>query len=300
MPASNSSEVRPDRPAARTRPRSDDVRSPPPGRTGNAVLRAAVLSIGLHAIAVVLLARGLDFQPAPERAAPELVRMTLMPRSVPEPPAADADADDTPRADDLAGPGETPIADRPATPPEPPAPTTNPAPRVDRTPPPEADPAASASVDLARLRAQVRTLAPLTDDAAPADGLGASRPEATLPWAETGSAIRGLPLGGGWLNPYVGPVRPYSETWGAPNGEQRGFFVLANGQAVCTRVDAPTNDEMKNPWMSMRVTYMRLCGRVRGTAPPPDDLDYAPAPAALRQSADGVVSDELPSGDVVP
>jgi hypothetical protein len=161
-------------------------------------------------------------------------------------------------------------------------------------------------IDLDRLRRQLADRAFSDEPQHEAGPPGRPDTRRALPWTERGEAIRGLPLGGGWLNPYVGPVEARSETWTSQSGEGRGYHVLANGQAVCTRTPAPSFSELIHPWKAMRVTLAWNCGRVRGSAPPPDDLDYAPAPAALRDSthagsSSGRSSDRsAPEGTAVP
>ena len=278
LPRPVSSRLKPQAPRAR-----DSGARPRPGAR-SAVVLAAGLSIGLHAAALIVLAGWVDRRPSLEAPASDVIRLTLAP--APTPPFAQPQAEPqtteplAPGVPDLTNPtGATPI-ERPVE-----SRSQTPAAESPEEIPEREAAAPAAKIDLVRLREQFSTLQRESDSDGGSAPPGIRPPAATLPWAGTGTVIPGLPRGGGWLNPYVGPVQPRSETWGAPNGEQRGYFVLANGQAVCTRVAAPTNDELMNPWMSMRVTYMRLCGRVRGTAPPADDLDYAPAPAALRRPA---------------
>lgn len=253
-------------------------------------LPAAISSLALHAVAVALLAWWIDDRPSPPVPEPDFVVVTL--HSVER-------ADSAPVAEAAPVPLQEPVDQEP--PPDPPTvareevPPAALAAQPEDTPPEEVLEAAAAalaartgstSVDLQELRHQITTLA-LPDDEDAGDGAAPAfdaAPSATVPWVRSGAPIRGLPLGGGWLNPWVGPVQAYSETWASATGEQRGVHVLANGQVICTRVDAPTNDELMNPWMSMRVTYVRLCGKERGRAPPPDDLRYAPPPPSLRRS----------------
>ncbi|MBY6205801.1 hypothetical protein [Halomonas denitrificans] len=251
-------------------------------------LPAAIASLALHAVAVVLLAWWIDDRPSLPVPDPDIVVVSLQSVERTD-PVPDSEPAPTPPPEPLEQ--DSPSAAPEENPPDRVAAATEDA-RPAETPeaPIEAretgiDPP---SVGLQELRQQITTLA-LPDDEDADDGAAPAfdaAPPSTVPWTSSGAPIRGLPLGGGWLNPWVGPVQAYSETWGSVVGEQRGVHVLPNGQVLCTRVDAPTNDELMNPWMSMRVTFVRLCGRERGTPPPTDDLRYAPPPPALRRTLD--------------
>lgn len=92
-----------------------------------------------------------------------------------------------------------------------------------------------------------------------------------LPWTGTGSAIPGLPGTRGWLSGHVGRVAPASQRWQANDGSQRARYVLADGTVVCSQRRAPTIDELMNPWKSLAVTLVSVCGRER--PPPPDFSD---------------------------
>jgi hypothetical protein len=243
------------------------------------VLRAVGLSVALHGTVVLLLALWIDSRPSPSITDSPIVRVTLVPTPAPSAPAretlesvppdpdpierVDASSEDVPAAEpEVAARDDRPPASAPA--------------RSTDVPP------AIADIDLDRLRLQLQAFDPIEPDEDEAGPPGSMPRSVAVPWTARGDAIRGLPIGGGWLNPYVGPVQPRSETWGSSIGEQRGYHVLASGQAICTRTPAPSFSELIHPWKAMRVTLAWDCGRVRGTAPPPDDLDYAPAPAALR------------------
>lgn len=259
-----------------------------------ASLTAAGASLALHLLAVLALAWWIGDQPPIELPESNVVMVTLEPRPRPEatpalePAAIEAAADRRQPAEEAAEeqvpepviPGSPAIADSPVS--DPPIPG-----RSEEALPSQADRTLEPQVGLPQLREQIMTLT-LAEPDADEDAVPAfsSAPEVSVPWARAGDRIRGVPLGGGWLNPWVGPVAAYSETWGSIIGEQRGVHVLSNGQVICTRVDAPTNDEMMNPWMSMRVTYVRLCGKGSGTAPAMDDLRYAPPPPSLRRDPD--------------
>lgn len=260
----------------------------------------ALGSLLLHATALFLLAWWVDDRapvPAPER---PVVTVTLEPIEPAGPTVEDGTAPEPaePLPDELEAldpstaqePIAAPAPDTPALR-DPPLAAGLESPVDDLTteaPPIDRPRVSSPAVDLQQLRQQLSTLSLPDDEDGPAGAAPTfdAPPTTTVPWAQSGERIQGLPLGGGWLNPWVGPVEAYSETWGSIIGERRGVHVLPNGQVICTRVDAPTNDELMNPWMSMRVTYVRLCGRERGTAPPADDLRYAPPPPALRRTPD--------------
>ncbi|NKI34460.1 hypothetical protein HFP89_04695 [Wenzhouxiangella sp. XN79A] len=256
-------------------------------------VRAAALSLGLHAAAAMLLVLLVEPPPPLRTPTSDIVRVALV--ATPR-PASDAD----------------PARPIQPTVPAPPAESSGVPPRelpIESTLQPARDRSAAAepavqatpqdrspAIDLDRLRMQLADGLPIEDPEARPGPPGSAEPPTAVPWARRGEPIRGLPIGGGWMNPYVGPVRPRSETWGSQIGERRGYYVLANGQAVCTRAPAPSFAELTHPWKAMTVTLAWACGRQRGTAPPPDDLDYAPAPAALRERS----VDADPGANVVP
>lgn len=283
-------------------PTSESVPTGPPSSTAparqapradrrrrlRASLPSALASLGLHAFALAALALWIDLPEAPTAERSAVISVTLQTpfehpfQAEPADATVELEAESESKLEPELQPAIEPErasapADAPASgtaiadPPPPPPPRVDP---TDREP----------TIGLTTLRRQINALAlPDDEDASGTTPRFDAAPGGDLPWARSGAPIRGLPLGGGWLNPWVGPVEPRSETWGSVVGEQRGVHVLANGQVICTRVDAPSNDELMNPWMSMRVTYVRLCGKERGTAPPTDDLRYAPPPPMLRR-----------------
>ena len=76
-----------------------------------------------------------------------------------------------------------------------------------------------------------------------------------------GFAVPRLPSQAGWLNDYVGPIRPHIDRWQEADGAQAMRVVTASGQAYCGRARAPTASEEFNPWKSTALMYWRLCGR---------------------------------------
>lgn len=79
----------------------------------------------------------------------------------------------------------------------------------------------------------------------------------------SGAPAPRLPDAPGWLNDYVGTVRPGAESWQEADGSTSSRVVLAGGQVLCGRQRAPSMDEIFNPWMSAAVTTWRACGRER-------------------------------------
>ncbi len=287
-------------------PTSESVPTGPPWSTASArqVLRAdrrrrlraslpsALASLGLHAFALAALALWIEPPGAPPAERSPVISVTLQTqfeRPLQTEPAdakveleTESESKFEPELEPAIGPERASSpAEAPASRTEIADPPSPPSPRVDPT---DRETTIGLTIGLTTLRRQISALAlPDDEDASGTTPGFDAAPDGDLPWTRSGAPIRGLPLGGGWLNPWVGPVESRSETWGSVVGEQRGVHVLANGQVICTRVDAPSNDELMNPWMSMRVTYVRLCGKERGTAPPSDDLRYAPPPPMLRR-----------------
>lgn len=267
----------------------------PTGTPRPDAFRAAVLAVGLHAGALLLLALWAESKTILPTTVPDMIRVTLL-----APPSRQRTAETPspvqPHEFDTLDEATPPVESLPSELPRPESPVV----QADFEEPPPAQgpewaPARIASqmvapelegspgVDLAGLRLQLTNLTPISRDTDEAGAPGTVQPSPAMPWTERGDSVRGLPLGGGWMNPYVGPVQPRSETWDSPTGERRGYFVLNNGQAICTRRAAPSFAELIHPWKAMAVTYAWGCGRQRGTAPSAVDLDYAPAPAALRE-----------------
>lgn len=95
-------------------------------------------------------------------------------------------------------------------------------------------------------------------------------PTRDLPWSRRGDPVPGLPGMRGWIATYTSAVTPHSETWKANDGSTRGRHVLADGTVICTQRRAPTIDELMNPWKSLIVTMVRICGREQ-----PAPVDYS-------------------------
>jgi len=91
-----------------------------------------------------------------------------------------------------------------------------------------------------------------------------------------------LPSQPGWLDRYTGRVSPSIDRWRGSDGGSSARIVTGSGQVVCVRTRAPTSAEIFNPWMSLAVPMVRLCGRERPAPPersdpwqrlPPDQPD---------------------------
>lgn len=83
--------------------------------------------------------------------------------------------------------------------------------------------------------------------------------------------LPGLPSQPGWLNQYTGRVSPSIDRWRGSDGGSSARIVTGSGQVVCVQTRAPTTAEIFNPWMSLAVPMVSLCGRER--PPPPDRSD---------------------------
>lgn len=95
--------------------------------------------------------------------------------------------------------------------------------------------------------------------------------------------IPGMPDAAGWLNEYVGPVRPSIERWADPGGAVNARTVLSNGQVICTQGAAPALDgPFSIGWPP--VAMSRLCGRER---PTPVDTTRLNTPPMIRPSRPG-------------
>ncbi len=75
--------------------------------------------------------------------------------------------------------------------------------------------------------------------------------------------IPALPDQPGWLNDYVGSVKPSLDQWQNSDGSRETRMVLANGQVICGRAQAPTVAELFNPQFALNIMTFRHCGRER-------------------------------------
>lgn len=242
--------------------------------------RAVLLSLVLHGLLVAAIALAPPLQRTAEAPTPTIRLVAVAtgePETAPEPvPAEPETADPTPPPGPAA-PSEVPApTDAPDLPeasgtnaPSPSEPTTN-RPQPDESTAPRDEVRSGIS---ARILEQIgaREPKPATD--------GGS----DLPWAGTGSAIPGLPGARGWLSGHVGRVDPQAHRWQANDGSSRGRYVLADGTVVCTQRRAPTIDEIMNPWKSLAVTQVSVCGRERPA--PPDFSDPRTRPPPRPRSA---------------
>ena len=70
-----------------------------------------------------------------------------------------------------------------------------------------------------------------------------------------------LPGAPSLFDAWLKPTTPSLEQW---TGQEGGFHsrqVLSDGTVLCTRLQAPTTQEIFNPWMSAAVSMMRGCGQ---------------------------------------
>ncbi len=79
------------------------------------------------------------------------------------------------------------------------------------------------------------------------------------------SSIPRLPDQPGWLNDYVGTVRPSNDSWHEPDGSQRARLVTRSGDIWCGQNDPPPISDVFNPQFSVNVMRWRTCGRERPT-----------------------------------
>ncbi|MEN1728789.1 MAG: hypothetical protein AAGJ52_10160 [Pseudomonadota bacterium] len=80
-----------------------------------------------------------------------------------------------------------------------------------------------------------------------------------------------LPSTTGWIDQFVGSVKPSVDQWKNADGTRESRIVTATGQVFCGRARAPTPSEMFNPSFAMNILLFRECGRVRPA--PPDASD---------------------------
>lgn len=234
--------------------------------------RAVLLSLVVHGMLIAAVALA---PPLPRPTEPPTLTMRLLATvpaesdpvpgpmaaepepAAPRPPPSETAASTEASAPvlDAPDPGEAPDVDAPSS--------SGQAP--DRTPPT----VSSAPRDGRRPGISARILDQIADGEF---GFGAEGDaEPGLPWTGTGSAIPGLPGTRGWLSGHVGRVASASQRWQANDGSQRARYVLADGTVVCSQRRAPTIDELMNPWKSLAVTLVSVCGRER--PPPPDFSD---------------------------
>jgi hypothetical protein len=123
----------------------------------------------------------------------------------------------------------------------------------DRMPPPGPDPADS--------------MAEQAQATNQAEGLHSPESAQLAPGYQAHS-IPKLPGAPSGFDAWLKPTTPQLDQWVNSGGGMGTRQVLSNGTVLCSRVRAPTTQEVFNPWMSAAVPMTRVCGRDK--APMPD------------------------------
>jgi len=245
-------------------------RAPATVRLGGFPVRAAAVSVLVHAVSIAILLNTPLRLPAP-MPEPGVISMRLLPvPEVPQPATPVEAVEQAPierlpepvlaKAPSSVAASDSRAADRP-----PDDPAT------------DDDFSEQAGSLRATLLEQVRSQPAESGHAAEND----------LPWTSSGEPAPGVPGGRGWISGYVGAIEPSAQTWREHDGGSRGRYVLANGTVICMRRRPPTIDELMNPWKSTAVVMGSICGRERPQAPDFSDPRVQPPPAARMAPGDG-------------
>jgi hypothetical protein len=86
-----------------------------------------------------------------------------------------------------------------------------------------------------------------------------------------GRPVPRLPGSQGWLNAFVGSVRPEQTSWLEADGATSARVVSSSGEIYCGHKRAATAAEEFNPWMSAALMLWKSCGRRRPEPVDPQD-----------------------------
>ncbi|MDR9452429.1 MAG: hypothetical protein RI542_00655 [Wenzhouxiangella sp.] len=145
----------------------------------------------------------------------------------------------------------------------------------DRTPPPGPDPADSVAEQVQatnqatnQAKNQARLITRLHRQVPEVvEGLHSPESAQSAPGYQAHS-IPKLPGAPSDFDAWLKPATPQLDQWVNSGGGMGTRQVLSDGTVLCSRVRAPTTQEVFNPWMSAAVPMTRVCGRDK--APMPD------------------------------